>query len=693
MVERSPNLDAEGWVLSGRVAGTLEHVHFVVHTAADGGIEAVAAAASLGGRRVEARSDSAPGVYLIEELAAPTMFEDLVVDPSFTDEDSPLLRPPPPGSGLEPQGPTFWSDPSPQASSASASTVDVLVVTSSWYRWNRGGRSGASARIGVLVAQANRAYANSGVSHRIAVRVFHSMWSEYDRSGPMWTGASVLTQLITDYGGLRTIYGADLLHLVVWDGIAGRCGVASSTMTSANAVGVTADSANCTYTFAHEIGHNFGLQHDRHNITFPTGAAASHLGYGFSRPDLGTNVRGLTCWYTIMAYPTHCTDDGASSVDGAVARIQYFSNLTATHPTSREALGKAGSAETNSVNGPADAATVLKSTMATAAAYQTAVSGAGHVDLDFSGPLDVSPDRLVAPPGSAVSVGYSVINRGTKASAAYTVSIWRQWKASNSAAWPTSNDSYIGVTSSTRPALAAGATSAGTFATTRTSTLGVERFLVGITSTEDVDQSTNSQYVWSFDTVISQNTETAIYAGVAKDGTAGFAFNVKTRYVPGRVVESQPHQIRLTWTPTDQYLRLWVWYRNDTDPDRQVFFGENYALTTFFSGANGSVSATLPLAVWRGGTTKYLLSFRNDGGWPCCGPQNPDRPVTATLSVTYIVPSSSSFVPPEGASMLPDGSGFSVPVELTPLDPDVATALVEEGMRLSPGVGPPLDQP
>ena len=86
-------------------------------------------------------------------------------------------------------------------------------------------------------------------------------------------------------------------------------------------------------------------------------------------------------------------------------------------------------------------------------------------------------------------------------------------------------------------------------------------------------------------------------------------------------------------------------------------------------------------------STKYYLSFRNDGGFPDDG-GNANKTVTASLSFTYVLPSSSSFAPPDGSFMLPDGSGFAVPVELTPLPPDVATVLVEEGIRLSPGVGP-----
>ena len=680
VVERSPNLDAEGWVLSGRVAGTLEHVHFVVHTAADGGIEAVAAAASLSGRRVEARSDSTPGVYLIEELAPPVDYRDVVVEPFFDEEDSPLLQPLSPDSDLQPQGPTFIEEPSRSSSSCAGSIVDVLILTTTWFRSQNGGASGADSSLALLVSRANTALSNSGVQHCILHRSFHADW--YDiLDVERLTDYAALSRLATRYGALRTAYGADLIHLVTEDNLSRPdsrgsvvCGIAYIGPSSGRSAGITSDGGRCasTDTFAHELGHNFGLKHDRHTNFGAGGIAAwSRFGYGFSRADL-TNVSGLPCWYTVMAYFTHCDTDGAVSK----TRIQYFSNLTVTHPTSGEALGQTGAAETNRQDGPADAASVLKTNMPTVAAFKTKVSSPSYVDLDFTGAASVSPSNACF--NGPVTVSATVINKGTAASASFTATVYRRWRRSSSSAWQAFED--LAPTRPIQPALAAGATSVLSFNVHRGPGPGQEYFALGVFPSDDVDRSLAGE--WTNSPTASISAVCGLFdRSVAVNGAIGFTFDVATRFVPGGVIESQPHDLRISWTPASQYLDFWLFIHT---PGSAVADENGWGIRTSFAAVGGEINVRLPLSVWRHYKRSHWLALRNQGGYPWHSGGAPDSAITADVSVTYIVPSSSSYAPPDGASLLPDGSGFGIPVELTPIDPALAEELVELGMRLSP---------
>ena len=110
-------------------------------------------------------------------------------------------------------------------------------------------------------------------------------------------------------------------------------------------------------TFAHEVGHNMGLRHDRYqthdsgtiDVPYPYSA-----GYVNQRAfDAGAPKSSR--WRTVMAYGTQCVDAGFHC-----APLFRFSNPDQTHLGDR--LGVPGDGPSKAVDGPADARRSLNDT-------------------------------------------------------------------------------------------------------------------------------------------------------------------------------------------------------------------------------------------------------------------------------------------------------------------------------------------
>ena len=194
-------------------------------------------------------------------------------------------------------------------------TIDVAVFYTPAARDAAGGTAEIEAAIDLMVAETNQAYALSGVDHRLAL---------VERSEVPYTetGDSRLDLQRIDLPqdghldgvhALRDRVGADLLHLIVSRG--NYCGVAF--MPGTGVSGLTKLDCGAS-TFAHELGHNMGLLHDRYEQHHGEGVArgtGSHPAYGYvnqRRFDAGVLSGG---WRTIMAYPTQCGDANVSCME------------------------------------------------------------------------------------------------------------------------------------------------------------------------------------------------------------------------------------------------------------------------------------------------------------------------------------------------------------------------------------------
>lgn len=203
--------------------------------------------------------------------------------------------------------------------SDAAPVIDVLVAYTNMVR-NGAPYNGSKAAVESLVSNAvaatNAAYANSGVTARL--RLVGSMEVSYDDTK---TGFSTtLSRLATNGDGYmddvllkKAQLGADAVSLLVYAPTDNACGVGYMMQSppgpqfASSAFNVVRDDcAVDNLSFPHELGHNFGLEHDRATA----GNSSPSYPYAFGYQDTAGTFRD------IMAY--NCST--------GCPRIQYFSN-------------------------------------------------------------------------------------------------------------------------------------------------------------------------------------------------------------------------------------------------------------------------------------------------------------------------------------------------------------------------------
>lgn len=225
-----------------------------------------------------------------------------------------------------------------QAAALGPNDVDVLLGYSNGLVARIGSVSGTVTRMQNLVAIANEAYQNSGVTMRL--RLVRTLLVNYTddttnqdalqkMTGSTGSGAISVDPAFNALRAAREESGADLVAFIRQFrepeqdgcGIAWLLGGGQTAITASDArfgYSVSSDGSDVgtdgrTYfcrdeTFAHETGHNFGQAHNRDNAEGSGGAHVYSYGYRETSP---------TGFFTVMAYRIP---------DSSQAGIRYFAN-------------------------------------------------------------------------------------------------------------------------------------------------------------------------------------------------------------------------------------------------------------------------------------------------------------------------------------------------------------------------------
>ena len=270
--------------------------------------------------------------------------------------------------------------------------VDVLVVYTTAAKDKAGGEGAMETLIDLWIAAANGYLGSSGVDLRI--RLAHAEELDYVETASSFELTPLRRKgdgFMDEVHAMRDAVGADLVHLIErwgFDGTQRYCGIAYvmrnvDASFAEYAFGVT--DINCgSVTFAHELGHNMGLNHDRYaqDIYFsltnrPYAHAHGYVNQEAFVPGAPSSKR----WVTIMAYTTQCRH-----ARFGCSRIGRFSNPAQTHVG--DPLGVWGNGVASAVAGPADSVATLNETRATVAAWRSAASGPRVVSLKRRTPAD-----------------------------------------------------------------------------------------------------------------------------------------------------------------------------------------------------------------------------------------------------------------------------------------------------------------
>ncbi len=184
------------------------------------------------------------------------------------------------------------------ASTDDGSSIDIMVV----YTQAAGAMGDVHSEIRLAVDDLNQALINSSVS--LTFRLVYTGMVDYYETGIALTDLNRIERPGDGYmdgvADLRNAYGADLVALITetmnnWAGLGNLNGGRGSTLVDYQVFHVTVRSGLTWGVFAHEVGHNLGMHHEKYQDS--SGGAYS---YSHGYVDLTNRFK------TIMSYGTQC---------------------------------------------------------------------------------------------------------------------------------------------------------------------------------------------------------------------------------------------------------------------------------------------------------------------------------------------------------------------------------------------------
>ena len=271
--------------------------------------------------------------------------------------------------------------PAPLAENETA-VVDVLVLWTPQARAIAGGLSRMRASVDERVAVANEAYRLGGVSQRLQLVGAAELNYQNATADDIERLPIRSDGFLDEIHQLRDSYAADIVSLIAEFEFGGIALLMADLDPAAEALAFNmVNVASGPTIFAHELGHNMGLQHDRYTVHkyAPEGALEeleregvklALFPYSFGYVNPLAFERGRLCWHTIMAYPDQCDDAGEFAVS-----LPRFSNADQTHPAAAdEPLGVALDAPATPLSGPTHAVRSLNESRHVVAAFRDSAS-------------------------------------------------------------------------------------------------------------------------------------------------------------------------------------------------------------------------------------------------------------------------------------------------------------------------------
>ena len=303
------------------------------------------------------------------------------------------------------------------------SVIDVAVFYTPAALEAEGGTAAIEAVIDLMVAETNQAYAESGVIQRLALAArAETSYTESGSSGlDLDRFSAPADGYMDEVHTIRNRVQADLVHLITGGRLASICGIAwimteASTAFSSSAFGLTHHRCGGR-TFAHELGHNMGLAHDRFVACGAQGCsgAAHPYGYGYvNQQAFDAGAPESARWRTLMAYNAQCREAGFYC-EG----LLRFSNPTQTR--AGDPLGVPGDSVSSSLIGPSDAVRSLNDTRGIVENFRR---GTDVDSPDLVVGLSSVGDTTTAP-GRSVTLSATVRNHGASTAPATSLTYYR----------------------------------------------------------------------------------------------------------------------------------------------------------------------------------------------------------------------------------------------------------------------------